>query len=143
MRAPICRDETLSLGSNRDEICRRSRYGRGPASGPWDKPITAGTASAGPLLGQGGRAVHLQCSHGLDTLSLWRLGAPSVVGLDFSERMPPPWIVDLEYGASGVMKVFMFDKVSAQVPSFAARSTPFTSSQSVSGIPATATGMSI
>jgi SAM-dependent methyltransferase len=41
----------------------------------------------GPLLGQGGRAIHLQCSHGLDTLSLWRLGASAVVGLDFSERM--------------------------------------------------------
>ena len=41
----------------------------------------------GPLLRQGGRVVHLQCSHGLDTLSLWRLGASSVVGLDFSERM--------------------------------------------------------
>jgi len=40
-----------------------------------------------PLLRQGGRAVHLQCSHGRDTLSLWRLGASSVVGLDFSERM--------------------------------------------------------
>ena len=40
-----------------------------------------------PLLRHGGRAVHLQCSHGLDTLSLWRLGASSVVGVDFSERM--------------------------------------------------------
>ena len=40
-----------------------------------------------PLLRQGGRAIHLQCSHGLDTLSLWRLGASSVVGVDFSERM--------------------------------------------------------
>jgi SAM-dependent methyltransferase len=37
-----------------------------------------------PLLRHG---VHLQCSHGLDTLSLWRLGASSIVGLDFSERM--------------------------------------------------------
>ena len=40
-----------------------------------------------PLLRQGGCAVHLQCSHGLDTLSLWRLGAAAVVGLDVSERM--------------------------------------------------------
>jgi len=40
-----------------------------------------------PLLRHGGRVVHLQCSHGLDTLSLWRLGADSVVGVDFSERM--------------------------------------------------------
>ena len=40
-----------------------------------------------PLLRHGGRVVHLQCSHGLDTLSLWRLGATAVVGLDFSERL--------------------------------------------------------
>ena len=33
------------------------------------------------------RAVHLQCSHGLDTLSLWNLGATEVVGLDLSSRM--------------------------------------------------------
>lgn len=33
------------------------------------------------------RAVHLQCSHGLDTLSLWNLGADQVVGLDLSGRM--------------------------------------------------------
>lgn len=32
-------------------------------------------------------AVHLQCSHGLDTLSLWNLGATRVVGLDLSSRM--------------------------------------------------------
>lgn len=40
-----------------------------------------------PLLRAGGRAVHLQCSHGLDALSLWRLGATEVVGLDASARM--------------------------------------------------------
>lgn len=34
-----------------------------------------------------GRAVHLQCSGGLDTLSLWNLGAGEVVGIDISERM--------------------------------------------------------
>jgi SAM-dependent methyltransferase len=33
------------------------------------------------------RAVHLQCSGGLDTLSLWRQGAAEVVGIDISERM--------------------------------------------------------
>jgi SAM-dependent methyltransferase len=33
------------------------------------------------------RAVHLQCSHGLDTLSLLNLGVSSVVGVDFSEKM--------------------------------------------------------
>jgi SAM-dependent methyltransferase len=40
-----------------------------------------------PLLAGCRRAVHLQCSHGTDTLSLWRLGAREVVGVDFSEAM--------------------------------------------------------
>lgn len=40
-----------------------------------------------PLLAHCRRAVHLQCSHGTDTLSLWRLGAREVVGVDFSEAM--------------------------------------------------------
>ncbi|MCI0362611.1 MAG: class I SAM-dependent methyltransferase [Phycisphaerales bacterium] len=34
-----------------------------------------------------GRAIHLQCSHGLDALSLWKLGAHEVVGLDISASM--------------------------------------------------------
>jgi SAM-dependent methyltransferase len=34
-----------------------------------------------------GRAVHLQCAGGTDTLSLWRLGAVEVVGVDISEKM--------------------------------------------------------
>jgi SAM-dependent methyltransferase len=33
------------------------------------------------------RAIHLQCAGGRDTLSLWRLGAAEVVGVDFSPRM--------------------------------------------------------
>lgn len=33
------------------------------------------------------RAVHLQCSHGQDTLSLWKLGAAEVVGVDISACM--------------------------------------------------------
>jgi SAM-dependent methyltransferase len=33
------------------------------------------------------RAVHLQCSHGLDTLSLWKLGAREVIGIDISAAM--------------------------------------------------------
>ena len=33
------------------------------------------------------RALHLQCAGGTDTLSLWKLGASSVVGVDISERM--------------------------------------------------------
>jgi SAM-dependent methyltransferase len=33
------------------------------------------------------RAVHLQCSHGLDTLSLWKLGAREVVGIDIRSAM--------------------------------------------------------
>jgi SAM-dependent methyltransferase len=40
-----------------------------------------------PLLRGCRRAIHLQCSHGLDALSLWRLGAREVVGVDLSERM--------------------------------------------------------
>jgi SAM-dependent methyltransferase len=35
----------------------------------------------------GGSAIHLQCSHGLDTLSLLNLGIGEVIGLDISERM--------------------------------------------------------
>lgn len=34
-----------------------------------------------------GRAIHLQCSHGQDALSLWKLGAREVVGVDLSEAM--------------------------------------------------------
>jgi SAM-dependent methyltransferase len=33
------------------------------------------------------RAVHLQCSHGQDALSLWKLGAREVVGVDISGAM--------------------------------------------------------
>jgi SAM-dependent methyltransferase len=34
-----------------------------------------------------GRAIHLQCAGGRDTLSLWTAGAREVVGVDFSPRM--------------------------------------------------------
>src|SRR5215213_6655724 len=34
-----------------------------------------------------GRAIHLQCAGGRDTLSLWNLGAREVVGIDISPRM--------------------------------------------------------
>lgn len=34
-----------------------------------------------------GRAIHLQCSHGDDALSLLKLGAGEVVGVDISERL--------------------------------------------------------
>jgi SAM-dependent methyltransferase len=34
-----------------------------------------------------GRAIHLQCSGGTDTLSLWTQGAAEVVGVDISARM--------------------------------------------------------
>jgi SAM-dependent methyltransferase len=33
------------------------------------------------------RAIHLQCSHGLDALSLWKLGAREIVGVDISAEM--------------------------------------------------------
>lgn len=34
-----------------------------------------------------GRAIHLQCAGGTDTLSLWNRGAREVVGIDISDRM--------------------------------------------------------
>jgi SAM-dependent methyltransferase len=34
-----------------------------------------------------GRAIHLQCAGGRDTLSLWTAGAREVIGIDFSSRM--------------------------------------------------------
>ena len=34
-----------------------------------------------------GRAIHLQCAAGRDTLSLWNLGAREVIGVDISPRM--------------------------------------------------------
>ncbi len=34
-----------------------------------------------------GRAIHLQCAGGTDTLSLWKMGAAEVVGIDISEKM--------------------------------------------------------
>jgi SAM-dependent methyltransferase len=34
-----------------------------------------------------GRAIHLQCAGGSDTLALWQLGAAEVVGVDISEKM--------------------------------------------------------
>ena len=41
----------------------------------------------GDLHGRCRRAIHLQCAGGRDTLSLWNLGADTVVGVDFSPRM--------------------------------------------------------
>jgi len=41
----------------------------------------------GDLRGKCGRAIHLQCSHGLDGLSLLNLGAEELVGIDISEEM--------------------------------------------------------
>jgi SAM-dependent methyltransferase len=40
-----------------------------------------------PLLSSCGRAIHLQCSHGMDALSLWRLGAREIVGVDLAAEM--------------------------------------------------------
>ena len=44
-------------------------------------------ALIGNLHGRCGRAIHLQCAGGRDTLSLWNLGADEVVGVDYSPRM--------------------------------------------------------
>lgn len=41
----------------------------------------------GELKGSCHRAIHLQCSHGLDALSLLNLGVSEVVGVDISEEM--------------------------------------------------------
>lgn len=41
----------------------------------------------GDLKGRCSRAIHLQCAGGTDTLSLWKLGAGEVVGVDISEKM--------------------------------------------------------
>jgi SAM-dependent methyltransferase len=57
--------------------------------------LRAGTLSFEPgereplhrALRPGCRALHLQCSHGQDALSLWRLGAGEVIGLDLSPQM--------------------------------------------------------
>jgi SAM-dependent methyltransferase len=45
------------------------------------------TQLIGDLRGRCRRAIHVQCAGGEDTLSLWRLGADEVVGVDFSPRM--------------------------------------------------------
>src|SRR5262245_5877000 len=44
-------------------------------------------ALIGDLRGRCHRAIHLQCAGGRDTLSLWKLGADEVIGIDFSPRM--------------------------------------------------------
>lgn len=44
-------------------------------------------ALIGDLRGGCGRAIHLQCAGGRDTLSLWNHGADEVVGVDYSPRM--------------------------------------------------------
>jgi SAM-dependent methyltransferase len=41
----------------------------------------------GDLHGWCHRAIHLQCAGGRDTLSLWNLGAETVVGVDYSPRL--------------------------------------------------------
>lgn len=40
-----------------------------------------------PLVPACRRVIHLQCSHGLDALSLWKLGAKEVIGVDISAEM--------------------------------------------------------
>jgi len=44
-------------------------------------------AELAPLLAGGPRALHMQCSHGMDALSLWKRGARHVTGVDFSPAM--------------------------------------------------------
>ncbi len=40
-----------------------------------------------PIVSSCQRVIHLQCSHGLDALSLWQLGAREVIGVDISAEM--------------------------------------------------------
>src|SRR5688572_1153125 len=49
--------------------------------------LAAELEALAPLLPRVRRAVHLQCSHGSDALSLWVLGATEVIGADFSPAM--------------------------------------------------------
>ena len=51
------------------------------------KRIPPELEAIGDLHGRCRRAIHLQCAGGRDTLSLWNLGADSVVGVDFSPRL--------------------------------------------------------
>jgi SAM-dependent methyltransferase len=44
-------------------------------------------AELAPFLARGPRALHVQCSHGQDALSLWKRGAREVTGVDFSAEM--------------------------------------------------------
>jgi SAM-dependent methyltransferase len=75
------------------DIVARSKYARG-VDGDVAFLKAGGTSLMGHerrLLGDlalwCGRAIHLQCSHGLDALSLWKLGAHEVIGVDISESM--------------------------------------------------------
>ena len=40
-----------------------------------------------PIVPHCQRVIHLQCSHGLDALSLWQMGAEEVIGVDISAEM--------------------------------------------------------
>ena len=79
---------------NRDVWNRTSRggYGRDVEAdvsllrGGGTNLMPAETRLLGDLRGVR-RAIHLQCSHGLDALSLLNLGAEAVIGIDISEEM--------------------------------------------------------
>lgn len=87
--------ETTDLHEgNRDAWNRTSRGGYGRDIGADVALIRSGGTNLMPaelrLLGDLSgvrRAIHLQCSHGLDALSLLNLGAEEVVGIDISEEM--------------------------------------------------------
>lgn len=49
--------------------------------------LPAEVAVLGSLVPTCQRVIHLQCSHGQDALSLWRLGAQEVIGVDISAEM--------------------------------------------------------
>lgn len=77
---------------NREVWNRTARGGYGADISGDVAFLRAGKSSLLPpeldLLGQiSGRVIHLQCSHGLDGLSLLNMGADEVVGIDISEQM--------------------------------------------------------
>ena len=66
-------------------------------------------ALIGDLHGWCRRAIHLQCAGGRDTLSLWNLGADTVIGIDFSSRMLELAVHDSGHGLDADQKEKMFE----------------------------------
>lgn len=74
--------DAIAASKYRDELEARVALLRSGRSGL----LEVEAAGLAPLV-RGAAVVHLQCSHGLDTLSLLDLGASAVVGVDISPEM--------------------------------------------------------